>query len=404
MTDYAAPTGVTPARPSSGLLTVVGLASIASAIGAGTGGFLGRFSADSFIDFTWANTLRDAAIFALIGGVLALCQQEIALPIVIGSCAPIVAVVGTTVAELHLKLSRLLDPYPVRGVLLLGAAITAAFGMVLGLTGLRGHANAGFGVPAALLTLVSLGSTAALFHLDKFRHAMQLRPFSGFIFIALVSVVCSFAGRYGVFASSIAAATIVSLFIDSIEFGGFRRPAAIADVIALTLVIALGTTTVAMTAKRESAVGVERPSWEAQWDIDPSPYASTTQVPVQRSAVATSAFPAPGGTITGQTSYTSATPRPAHGGPPTPPPVASLPTNEFATTADQLLSGHPLIAPYEATSAIVQQPVRDVDTGAVSTVGQWAADPYGRHQFRYWDGGQWTEHVQDDGDAAIDHV
>jgi Protein of unknown function (DUF2510) len=305
---------------------------------------------------------------------------------------------------LHLKLSRLLDPYPVRGVLLLGAAITAALGVVLGLTGLRGHAKAGFGVPTALLTVVSLGSTAALFHLDKFRHAMQVRTFSGFIFIALVSVVCSFAGRYGLFAASVAAATIVSLFIDSIELGEFRRPAAIADVIALTLVIVLGTTSVAVTARRESAVAVERPSWEAQWDTDPSPYASTTQVPVQWSSVSTGAFPAPGGTIIGQTAHTSAVPRPAHGGPPTPPPVASLPTNEFATTADQLLSGHPLIAPYEATSAVVQQPSRDVDTGAVSTVGQWAADPYGRHEFRYWDGAHWTEHVQNGGIAAIDRV
>jgi hypothetical protein len=33
---------------------------------------------------------------------------------------------------------------------------------------------------------------------------------------------------------------------------------------------------------------------------------------------------------------------------------------------------------------------------------QWAEDPSGRHQFRWWSGRIWTEHVADDGEAAID--
>jgi uncharacterized RDD family membrane protein YckC len=33
---------------------------------------------------------------------------------------------------------------------------------------------------------------------------------------------------------------------------------------------------------------------------------------------------------------------------------------------------------------------------------RWAPDPLGRHEYRYWDGGQWTEHVSDNGMAAID--
>ena len=31
-----------------------------------------------------------------------------------------------------------------------------------------------------------------------------------------------------------------------------------------------------------------------------------------------------------------------------------------------------------------------------ATPPQWAPDPYGRHQMRYWDGSAWTEHVVDD--------
>jgi uncharacterized RDD family membrane protein YckC len=33
---------------------------------------------------------------------------------------------------------------------------------------------------------------------------------------------------------------------------------------------------------------------------------------------------------------------------------------------------------------------------------RWAPDPLGRHQYRYWDGTQWTEHVSDDGRVATD--
>jgi uncharacterized RDD family membrane protein YckC len=33
---------------------------------------------------------------------------------------------------------------------------------------------------------------------------------------------------------------------------------------------------------------------------------------------------------------------------------------------------------------------------------RWAPDPLGRHQYRYWDGSQWTEHVSDDGRVGTD--
>jgi hypothetical protein len=34
----------------------------------------------------------------------------------------------------------------------------------------------------------------------------------------------------------------------------------------------------------------------------------------------------------------------------------------------------------------------------------WHPDPFGRHLFRYWDSGRWTEHVSDRGDTAVDPV
>lgn len=32
----------------------------------------------------------------------------------------------------------------------------------------------------------------------------------------------------------------------------------------------------------------------------------------------------------------------------------------------------------------------------------WFPDPMGRHQFRYWDGGRWSDHVSDGGQTAVD--
>jgi hypothetical protein len=38
------------------------------------------------------------------------------------------------------------------------------------------------------------------------------------------------------------------------------------------------------------------------------------------------------------------------------------------------------------------------------TPAQWAADPSGRHDLRFWDGTAWTEHVLDAGVAGLDPV
>ena len=36
------------------------------------------------------------------------------------------------------------------------------------------------------------------------------------------------------------------------------------------------------------------------------------------------------------------------------------------------------------------------------TAPAWFRDPFVRHQYRYWSGTEWTEHVEDDGVPAID--
>ncbi len=44
------------------------------------------------------------------------------------------------------------------------------------------------------------------------------------------------------------------------------------------------------------------------------------------------------------------------------------------------------------------------DEAAPSVPAGWKADPTGRHQFRYWDGFQWTENVADAGEQSRDSV
>lgn len=40
----------------------------------------------------------------------------------------------------------------------------------------------------------------------------------------------------------------------------------------------------------------------------------------------------------------------------------------------------------------------------MSTPANWHPDPTGRHQHRYWDGQQWTDHVSDNGAQSLDPV
>jgi hypothetical protein len=43
-------------------------------------------------------------------------------------------------------------------------------------------------------------------------------------------------------------------------------------------------------------------------------------------------------------------------------------------------------------------------TATATVPAGWKADPTGRHQFRYWDGFQWTENVADAGAQSRDSV
>ena len=43
-----------------------------------------------------------------------------------------------------------------------------------------------------------------------------------------------------------------------------------------------------------------------------------------------------------------------------------------------------------------------IESHAQAVPPDWHPDPAGRHQYRYWDGRSWTDHVADNGQQAID--
>ena len=58
-----------------------------------------------------------------------------------------------------------------------------------------------------------------------------------------------------------------------------------------------------------------------------------------------------------------------------------------------------------ALALLVRRPVRGwyrPGEARSQSAGQWLPDPAGRHQHRYWDGRAWTDHVADEGVAALE--
>jgi hypothetical protein len=84
--------------------------------------------------------------------------------------------------------------------------------------------------------------------------------------------------------------------------------------------------------------------------------------------------------------------------------------NEGEAVADlraMLPSAEPAEAVEEADSEESPEAVEPVSLTAAappSAPAAWAADPSGRHQYRYWDGERWTSHVADDGVEGEDPI
>jgi len=76
---------------------------------------------------------------------------------------------------------------------------------------------------------------------------------------------------------------------------------------------------------------------------------------------------------------------------PAPEPVAEEAPTEVAPVVDPTPAAEPVAEPEAAAAA-----------AAPAVPAGWYADPSGRFELRYWDGGQWTEHVARGGQQFTD--
>jgi hypothetical protein len=74
----------------------------------------------------------------------------------------------------------------------------------------------------------------------------------------------------------------------------------------------------------------------------------------------------------------------------------------LALRAQSLLPAPVRPAPAAAPTATTSAPVASAPPTAPPVAPGWAADPYGRHQWRYWDGGRWTDQVADGSTQSTD--
>jgi hypothetical protein len=74
----------------------------------------------------------------------------------------------------------------------------------------------------------------------------------------------------------------------------------------------------------------------------------------------------------------------------------------LALRAQTLLPATVRPAPAAAPTATTTAPVASAPPTAPPVAPGWAADPYGRHQWRYWDGGRWTDQVADGSTQSTD--
>ena len=78
--------------------------------------------------------------------------------------------------------------------------------------------------------------------------------------------------------------------------------------------------------------------------------------------------------------------------------LPSIPAPRVGTSTPEIFRGHPeMVAPIAGSGSAPQAPLS-------SMAARWMNDPTGRHQHRYWDGGQWTENVYDAGVESRDSV
>ncbi|HEY4332588.1 MAG TPA: DUF2510 domain-containing protein [Ilumatobacteraceae bacterium] len=297
-------------------------------------------------DTNWIKAATVISIAAaVIGGAMAISRATAGPPLATGGVAfPAAAIVSLIVARIDVSTAFSTS----HAKLELAAAITGVIAVFLCTSCFDDKASVAFGAPIAVLAFVPAVADAFLIHIDDFHTKEQIAGIAGLVIIALVILVGALKGRFGVIASIVAATVLGLTFVDPARHAFDRKAAAVVAVIACGLIVVLG-----LIALILATVGA---------------HSEVTN------AAATQDGPKPGQL----TDFV--------------PPVA--PNMPAYTTAQQIK----VAAVVPANTAVAAPAVSSL------TTPQWAKDPYGHYEVRYWNGTKWTDHVSTKGVTAIDPV
>ena len=316
-------------------------------IAAGLGGVAYFKRTDGFNGYGKAAVIA-ALVIAVVGGAMALVKQEIGAPLAAGGLTIFISLAAGIMGN-WVNFHHVFDSLEVK--LFVAAGVVSLVAALIAVVGLAGAGNPPLGVVIALLAVVPPVCLAALLHVDDARPAAIVGTIVGAFLVSAFIAIGASRGRLGGVLSLAAAGVLLPGWIEAAKHAGDRKAAAYAGLLAVIVIIALALVLVALSFRGDGVVSdpdLITDSWRA--DV-------TGAAPVLTSA----------GAVAPSYAQPSAVGSPRMG---------------------------PVVRP-------VGQPLTPV---AVQTNGQWADDPYGRYQSRYWNGKRWTDHVATNGITGLDPI
>ena len=340
------PVRLPPGVKAPGVQVAAGLLAIAS-------GSIAAYSLQDHFDTIGAYD-RVATIIsiaaAVIGGVLTLVRFSFGPPMAAGGVALFMGA-AIPVAITRIDLPTAYSSTDAKLVLAAGATGLIAFILCAGL--FVGRALTGVGGIVAVLAVVSVACTAALVHIDDDQTWTQSGVIIGSLVVAIVIITGGMKGRWGSVAAVVAGGAQLPSWLDLALHSDDRKAASVAGLIAMIGIVGLATVAVvlAITGGAEGAFG----SGPERAVVSP------VVTPMVR--------------------------------------PHTIPTGGLTTRVGPVLM--PVSTPVHDTVAEQHSSVVATLTAAPA---QWSGDPYRRHELRYYDGTNWTEHVSDRGVAATDPI
>lgn len=301
---------------------------------------------------------------AVVGGVLTIVRIAFGPPLAAGGVAWFVGA-GIPLAVSRIDFPEAFSSADSRFLLAAAATGLAAFGVCASL--FLGKPTSSLGGVILVLALVSVGCTAALIHVEDNHGWQAAGVLGGGLVVAIMIIIGGLKGRWGSIAALVAAGVQVPGWLDLAIDNDDRRAASIAGLVAVIGIVILATIAIVVAATTSADAGYGKGPQHALVSTVVHPMVQPHAIPV-------------GGL------------QPRVGAALLPVDVAAVAPRSAAPPPSQGYAG---------------AEVRD-DSGTVATIAkvrpQWATDPYGRYQVRYFDGTVWTEHVSTDGVTALDPV